>query len=151
MTPMKIKWIMLALATMTSGLLAAEPNAAPASEPSTNVVTSTEDIADQAALVQQIGEDAARGFDPVAHAHELRLQMEALISAPSGVKAPAANQPVPMTLPSTAGTVKASAPTAPAVVPPARQPRESAIQESIQKLRAVVDQLERQLNGNSKN
>ncbi len=131
---------LLAMAALLPALFAAEPDTPTSADVVQPVPSSPEAIAEQAALVRQIGADAARGFDPEAHAHALRVQIETLVKEPSVPPAPLLTKPP-----------------APAVAPPDKKERpsaisawpaapESAVRLAIQKVRAALAELEAQLN-----
>lgn len=152
---------MLMLATLSAGpaLLAAEPVEMPATAPapsavSTNAPAFSEDLADQAALVQQIGEAAARGFDPEAHARSLRLQIEALAHAPvkDHEKAPTVTPPTVSSKPSAPALsppASVAAPATPSAPAPATG-RDPAVRDSLQKLKSALNELETRLSGSRK-
>jgi hypothetical protein len=141
--------LMLTLLSAAPTLMATEPPlTVPVASPvmvATNAPALPEDLAEQAALVQQIGEDAARGFDPEAHAHALRLQIEALAAMPTNAKAP---PPTASPAPMAAQAKPAPVPSAPAPAPSsAGMPaRETSVRNAIQRMRSVLDDLEVQLN-----
>ena len=84
---------LLAMAALLPALFAAEPDTPTSADVVQPVPSSPEAIAEQAALVRQIGADAARGFDPEAHAHALRVQIETLVKEPSVPPAPLLTKP----------------------------------------------------------
>jgi hypothetical protein len=125
-------------------LLAAEPNSSAAAEPAASASISPAELADQAALVQQIGSEAARGFDAEAHARALRQQIEVLVAAPTA--AAAATAPTRI-LPAGRPTPLRTAAVAPMSTEPAKLAGNSAIRMAIEKMRAAIEELEAQLKG----
>jgi hypothetical protein len=119
-----------------------------------------EDLADQAALVQEIGAEASRGFDPEAHARALRAQIEALIGKPVAAKAVVAPASAPgATGSGTSAAVALLAPVAKPVLAPALPamtsasasgPSESVVRDAIQKLESVLDNLKTEVNREAK-
>ncbi len=158
MNSIKTTLLVVAMLSATPVLMAEEPVTPP---PPTGVLTNApvlpEDLAEQAALVQQIGEEAARGFDPEAHARELRRQIESLASMPANGKAPAATQ-TPALAETPVATVPVRGPERkPAPITSTRQAvtpvspaRETTVKEAVQRVRAALDQLETQLNRDGK-
>jgi hypothetical protein len=149
MTTMKTI-LMLAILAVTPALFAAEPNPSAPARPAINAPSLPEDLAEQAALVQQIGEEAARWFDPEAHARALRAQIESLVSTSTAVKPAAPLEAAPVAGPSSRTVAKPSPSPMPAAAPAttaASSPRKAAIREAIQKARTALDELEFQLNG----
>lgn len=140
---MKIPLALTILAAAPA-LLLADPNppagVAPASP------SSQEDLAEQAALVQQIGEDAARGFDAEAHARALRAQIEALIATPTTAKASASLETPKRSVPSPKPAEVLGTTAAPARAVAVRDVRDGALKESIRKLRSALEEFEAQLN-----
>ncbi len=139
-----------ALLSVAPGLLAQQTTNSPPVAVSPAPPLTAEDLAEHAALVQQIGDEAARGFDAEAHAHALRLQIEALVSKAGSAKEPAAvpqastaTAPLsqPVLIPQQPAPIRASAPTSRPV-----EAQSAAIHDSIQKLRELLDRLENQLN-----
>ena len=148
--------VLIALLAATPMLFAAEPVTQNPADPVPKVAPSPEDVADQAALVQQLGQEASRGFDPEAHAHALRLQIEALLSAPTALKTPPATTTAPAPVPAVAlpSNRTVDRPVAPVLSPtpvaaPA-QSRDTAIREAFRKVRTVLDDLEVRLNESRK-
>jgi hypothetical protein len=129
----------------TTALIAAETNS-PSPSPTTNGVPVIQvDLVEQARLVTEIGQEAAKGFDVEAHARSLRNQLEALLTTP--VAKPAAPADLVGALPSE------PAAKAPAVAAPAAAvektsttgPDPAALKEAIRILRAEANRLEAQL------
>lgn len=88
--------ILITFFAAASALIAAETNS-PAPTLLTNTAPALQiPIVEQAELVQQIGEEAAKGFDSVEHARSLRAQIEALVSRSVPPK-PEADSHVPTT------------------------------------------------------
>jgi hypothetical protein len=136
----------VAALALSPALLKADPNPSPpVSLAVTNAPTLQEDLADQAALVQQIGSEAARGFDPEAHARALRAQIEALIAGSATAKAAPEAPPLAPEITVRTAAANSSMPAAVGVSAPGTS-EETAVREAIQKLRAVLDRLEAQLN-----
>jgi hypothetical protein len=140
MTTMKTI-LMLAILAATPALFAAEPSpsapAPPASAPSL-----PEDLAEQAALVQQIGEEAARGFDPEAHARALRAQIESLVSTSAAAKPSAPSEAAPGAVPASRTVAKPSPSPTPApatALATPYSPRKAVIRDAIQKVRTALD------------
>ena len=77
-------------------------------------LASAQDIAEQAELIQQIGEDAARDFDVEAHARSLRAQIESLLTKPATAKPTAPTGAVENTTPQPESADKPSAVVVPA-------------------------------------
>ena len=140
--------LMLAICAVTPALFAAEPNPSATTPPVRNAPTLPEDLAEQAALVQQIGEEAARGFDPEAHARALRAQIESLVSTSTAAKPAAPSEAALGAVPGNRTVAKAPPlPTpAPTTATPSSPPK-AIIREAIQKVRTALDELEFQLNG----
>jgi hypothetical protein len=145
-----MKMILITFFAAASALIAAETNS-PAPTQMTNTASVLQiPIVEQAELVQQIGEEAAKGFDSVEHARSLRAQIEALVSSstppkPAG-KSDAMDNPAPTTGPATKAPAFAapSATATPAIAGIAgRNP--AALEEAIRILRAEADRLEAQL------
>jgi hypothetical protein len=142
--------VLFALLAAAPALLAAEPSPSTAAVPATQALALPEDLAEEAALVQQIGEEAARGFDAEAHARALRAQIEALVSTPSGsapvktVATPAPTLSVPASKPLEKPTVTTT--TTPALVTPPASSKDSALREAVQRVKTALNELELQVN-----
>lgn len=129
-----------------SALVAAETNS-PAPTLLTNAVPALQiPIAEQAELVRQIGEEAAKGFDAETHAKELRARLEAFLTKPAApvdaVEGQTAQQkptakPSAIATPVTAPAANASASDA--------GPDPAALRVAIAILRREADRLEAQL------
>jgi hypothetical protein len=122
-------FLVVAILACAPALFAADTNSPPPSVPSIEPPALRVNLTEQADLVRQIGEEAARGFDPEAHARWLRGQIEALADKPD--VAPE--------------TVAASKPALELAPKPAGSARETALRDTIAKLRALASQLEAQL------
>lgn len=133
-----------------SALIAAETNS-PAPSLLTNAAPVLQiPIVEQAELVQQIGEEAAKDFDSVEHARSLRAQIEALVSkvtpANPDVRSDEVDKAAASSGPATKAraSVASSPPTASSTTSVAcRNP--AALEEAIRILRAEADRLEAQL------
>jgi hypothetical protein len=142
--------LMLAILAVTPALFAAEPSPSAPAPPVSNVPSLPEDLAEQAALVQQIGEEAARGFDPEAHARALRAQIESLVSTSTAAKPSAPSEAAPVAVPASRTVAKPSPSPTPApatAMATPDSPRKTVIRDAIQKVRTALDELEFQLNG----
>jgi hypothetical protein len=126
---------------LTPGVFAEEPNPATAAQSVTNAAVLPEDLADQAALVQQIGAEAARGFDPEAHAKALRQQIEALLASPTKAALPIAASPSS----GAPRSAKAALADAGSGTNQPSSTQQAAIQEAVQKIRAALGELEARL------
>jgi hypothetical protein len=152
MNVMKLN-LFLALMAAAPALWAAEPTSTNVADPPKEAVPTGEGIAEQAALVQQIGAEAARGFDVEAHARTIRAQIEALISKGAGPKGAAPLQ-AETVLASPARNDSKSIENKPAekkpgaVALPQPSPAPELVKETtlaIQRLRAALDELEGRL------
>ena len=144
-----MKTIIIVFFTAASALLAAETNS-PAPTLLTNAVPALQiPIVEQAELVRQIGEEAAKGFDAETHARELRAQLEAFLTKPV-VKPAASVDAVEATPAQLEPTAKPSATASLVTVPAANAntsatgPDPAALKEAIRILRAEADRLEAQ-------
>ena len=136
--------LMLNVLALTPALLAGEPTVTTPAPAVQAAPAAPEDIAEEAALVQQIGEEAARGFDPEAHAHALRTQIEALVSTPLEAMEKAAAPASVLTSTNVSNVVAVKPAARPSVEPaPAPLSRDAAIREAIQKMRAALEMLDR--------
>lgn len=143
-----MKMILITFFAATSALLAAETNS-PAPTLLTNAVAISQvDFVEQARLVAEIGQEAAKGFDAETHAHGLRKQIEALLTAPATVEPSEPSAPADTaesTTPVVELTTKAPAVTTPATVatPTSTTKADSvALQEAVFVLRRAANELE---------
>jgi hypothetical protein len=139
--------LILTMLAATPALFAAETNA-PAPSLLTNAMPALQvSLAEQADLVRQIGEDAARGFDAEAHARNLRAQIESLVTKPAITKPSVATEPPAASAQQTEATGKPSGSPAPGQVETAEgasteRPELTPLKEAVRKLRAMADELE---------
>lgn len=145
---MKLMFIMFFAAA--SALFAAETNS-PAPTPLTNAVPLIQtDLIEQARLVTEIGQEAAKGFDAETHARSLRAQLEGFLTKPPMKLAASADaveatpvklepKPNPSFVAAPVTALAANAHTSAIGTDPA------ALKEAIRILRAEADRLEAQL------
>jgi hypothetical protein len=99
-------------------------------------------LVDQAELVRQIGEEAARDFDPLSHARSLRSQIDALITGTSG----AAVTSAPFDPPARNVDTTPAAPAAPIIVSAKETPADiQALQQAIRDLNARLNDVQARL------
>lgn len=142
---MKITALFASLA-LAPALLMADPEPVPAPSASeTNAPAGPEDLAEHAALVQRLGADAARGFDSEAHAHNLRLQMQQLVSASVAETASTPKPPAPTRVPAPphlAQPVGSGNQHATPALASAKECSNQSVQQAIQKVRLALSELE---------
>ncbi|MBI2929074.1 MAG: hypothetical protein HYY24_25705 [Verrucomicrobia bacterium] len=106
------------------------------------------DLVEQARLVAEIGQEAAKGFDAETHARALRAQIEALLTEPSPAKPSAPADAVENTTPPSEPVAKVPAVTAPAtptITTSTTGPDPAVLRRVIAILRGEADRLEAQL------
>jgi hypothetical protein len=142
-----MKLSIITLFAATTALIAAETNS-PAPAPTTNSVPVIQvDLVEQARLVTEIGQEAAKGFDVEAHARSLRTQIESLLAKPAA-KPTAPVGVVENTTPPSEPAAKAPAITVPATATTNTSttgPDPAALREAIRILRSEADRLQVQL------
>lgn len=142
--------VALAMLATAPVLFAADTNSPASTLPPQQPPALQVNLTEQADLVRQIGEEAARGFDPEAHARWLREQIEALTPKPglnAGGRATTAITPdMPTTVVTGATSPMPGSKAQPELEDQSATARaEVVLRETITKLRAMANQLEGQV------